>query len=119
MGAAGDGTGSIITMGAAGDGPGAIIIFAGAGAIGIIFFVGAAGAIITGLAEAAGDASMTLGGAGARLSRPTPIRAKFESSRERGHGSSVKVDTLGEATGFTKERMDHAIKSPRPILVMD
>jgi hypothetical protein len=62
---------------------------------------------------------MTLGGAGARLSRPTPIRAKFESSSERGHGSRVNVDTLGEATGFTKERIAHAIKSPRPILVMD
>jgi hypothetical protein len=61
------------------------IIGAGAGSIdtgaGARLFV-----IITGLAEDAGEASITLGGAGARVSRPTPIKAKFESSRDRGQG---------------------------------
>lgn len=96
------GEGAIIITG---DGDGAIIGPVKCGAAITVeepIGMGACGteAIITGLAEAAGEASMTLGGAGARLSSPTPMRAKFESSRERGHGSKVNVDTLGVTTGF-------------------
>jgi hypothetical protein len=57
--------------------------------------VGGAGAdsIITGIAEEAGDASITLG-MGLGDASPTPIRAKFELSISIGHGFRVKYETL-------------------------
>jgi hypothetical protein len=96
----------VIVMGliAMGDGPGlmdagpglmaigaGLAAIMGAGARAGPWLIGAGpgllASIMTGLAADAGEASITLGGAGARVSRPTPMRAKFESSRARGQGS--------------------------------
>jgi hypothetical protein len=64
------------------------IIMGGGGGIwdGIIIGCGDMMATVFG---AAGVASITLG-PGTRVSRPTPIRAKLESSISRGHGWRVK-----------------------------
>jgi hypothetical protein len=92
-GAMGDGPGDAAIGLGDGDGPGAIMTTGDGLGMGGGMTIGL-GAIITGIAEEAGDASMTLGGAGLGDASPTPIRAKFELSNSRGHGFRVKYETL-------------------------
>jgi hypothetical protein len=121
-----DGEGPGLIVIGAGAGPGAIITI-GAGAPGAIFIMGAAGpglivigaaAIMTGLAYEAEQASITLG-LGLGASRPTPIKARFESSIVKGAGSIIRtyVETFG--LGMMNVSMVQAIKSPRSTLNMD
>ena len=96
-----------------GDGPGAIIIIGGGDGPGAII-------IMTGLADEAGEASMTLG-LGFGEARPTPITAKLESSSSRGHASiSLEyVETTTTGAGIKYVRMSHATKKPRRTLTTD